>query len=302
MLRPSPSSPVHRRPAVTVENKDVPFIEAGLVLGNSGDGIGQRGPRRRQRRRQQACSGVWGFNTKGWVESARAMQFDNRSSPSTTWSRGGRLLQGGHLRRPEHPSLPLRARFSMYADRLEPAGRRDAIDQRPARGRAQQGPYGDAPRPLPAGQPDGVPRRAQQASPRELAPLASARQFFKASSCPHSSAPSSSRNNYARALSGREPAAHRQGHGHRDLSPEAEGRPQRPETKISTSSTAPRPTCFDTAPFRDSTYERVAVHPDLQGPWRATSWAARTRRPTTSAPNSATPTKGDKSKRIVNCE
>ena len=160
----APSSPRYSDVTGTVTNKDVPLIEAGLVLGNSGDGLRQR---RRQRGRTAAptsCSGFWKFNTKGWVEAEMSMKFNDVLIPrELPRARAGRLLQGGSLRAARTSAAwGSRSRFSMYAD---PWNMEDGADAtiRGRRAGAHRGPRRNAARPLQAGGPDGVPRRAQQA-------------------------------------------------------------------------------------------------------------------------------------------
>ena len=98
-------------------NKEVPFIEAGLVLGHSGEGYadsilgavngGANG-----------LLGFWKFNTKGWVEARVGMRFQNailpRSYLDETGGQGGFFKEnmfGGR----DLNSLQLNTHHSMYA-------------------------------------------------------------------------------------------------------------------------------------------------------------------------------------------
>ncbi|MDY7229433.1 TadE/TadG family type IV pilus assembly protein [Hyalangium rubrum] len=102
--------------AGTVQNKDVPFIEAGLVLGNANEGFasdvlgaingGANG-----------LLSFWRFNTKGWVETEVTMKYNNAILPESYLDQGrGAFFKVDPFGGKSIASLELKQRFSMYAD------------------------------------------------------------------------------------------------------------------------------------------------------------------------------------------
>ncbi|NMO21750.1 pilus assembly protein [Pyxidicoccus fallax] len=101
-----------------ITNKEIPFIEAGLALGNSSEGFassilgavngGANG-----------LLGFWRFNTKGWVDTRVGMRFDNAILPRSYLDESGG--QGGFFKQNmfggrDLNSLQLNAHHSMYAN------------------------------------------------------------------------------------------------------------------------------------------------------------------------------------------
>ncbi|MFP2931777.1 TadE/TadG family type IV pilus assembly protein [Pyxidicoccus sp. 3LG] len=107
--------------AGTITNKEIPFIEggrlgrpstseggnfAGAILNQLNGGVG-------------AVLNGWGFNNKGWVESEVTMNFDNVIIPRSyldASSGSGGFFKSDTFGGRNLASLPLRSRFSMYAN------------------------------------------------------------------------------------------------------------------------------------------------------------------------------------------
>ena len=88
-----------------VENKEVPFFEAGLALGNDGDGFASDVVSAVNGGANKLLGDVWHFNTKGWVQSEVSMKFNDVLIPQTYLDQGGSggFFTVGSVRRQEHP-------------------------------------------------------------------------------------------------------------------------------------------------------------------------------------------------------
>jgi hypothetical protein len=101
----------------TVRNKEVPFLDAGLALGNTDEGFASdvlsaaNGGARR-------LLDLWSFNTKGWIEAEVSMKFNNvlLSRNYLDKNTPGGFFQVDGFGGQNLASLGLKARFSMYAD------------------------------------------------------------------------------------------------------------------------------------------------------------------------------------------
>ncbi|MCP3145307.1 TadE/TadG family type IV pilus assembly protein [Pyxidicoccus xibeiensis] len=107
--------------AGTITNKEIPFLESGMlsrpstseggsfaggILGALNSGAG-------------ALLNGWGFNNKGWVESEVTMNFDNVIIPRSYLDENsgpGGFFQTDTFGGQDLASVPLRSRFSMYAN------------------------------------------------------------------------------------------------------------------------------------------------------------------------------------------
>ena len=114
---------------VTIERQDIPFIEAGLVLGNGGEGGDlASGILNAFNGGANALLGGWGFNKQGMVTSRVSLDFNNRLLPRnylnegetgffTTDFTGGRDLT----------TLTLASHHALYADSWYLVDGQDAV-------------------------------------------------------------------------------------------------------------------------------------------------------------------------------
>ncbi|NTX01580.1 pilus assembly protein [Myxococcus sp. CA051A] len=134
----------------TITNKEIPFLESGMLgnPGSTGEGgsLGS-GVISMLNRGAGAVLNGWGFNNKGWVESEVTMNFDNviipRSYLDENSGPGGFFKSdttGGH----DLSSLPMRSKFSMYANGWHMPDGGDAIvrDRRAGNHRGGSDPHG----------------------------------------------------------------------------------------------------------------------------------------------------------------
>ncbi|MCY1021973.1 TadE/TadG family type IV pilus assembly protein [Pyxidicoccus sp. MSG2] len=274
-----------------VVNKDVPFIEAGLVLGNSGDGMansvlgaingGANG-----------LLGFWKFNTKGWVESQVSMQFDNVILPQRYLEQStGDFFKVDTFGGRNIGSLRLSTRHSMYATGWNlPDGSDAVINGRRAGGHTEgnevHGLYAQVNRMTFLGVKErlessplgGVLSTFSSFAPAFLGTFVISKNYGlaggDASQC-------DGVNSYPAAAA----------HGLQDQMSN--------DLELLDSD---RPQCFDTAPFRDNTYEDSQYKKIFEARGEHFMGCKNPQAEDPSAPTSADSTKGDKNEDIVNCE
>jgi hypothetical protein len=275
-----------------VVNKEVPFIEAGLVLGNSGDGMadtilgavngGANG-----------LLGAWRFNTKGWVESRVGMQFQNAILPRGYLEDGagsGGFFQVNTFGGRDLNSLRLSTHHSMYATGWHLPDGSDAI-LKGRRSGAHTG--GDEPHGLYAQVNRmtylGVKERI------ESSPLGEVLDFFKAFS-PAFLGTFVVSKNYGLPdtlnCEGIDTFPAGAAHGVQDQM-------ERGDKELLDYD---RPQCFDTAPFRDNELKDAQYIKIFEARGEHFMGCKNPQAEDPSAPTSAEATKGDKNADIVNCE
>jgi hypothetical protein len=288
-----------------VENKEIPFIPgesflpgsdegfAGEVLGAVNGGANQ-------------LLGLWGFNGKGWVEAEVGMRFENVILPERYLDSGG---SGGFFTTDTFggrnlASLGLKSRFSMYADpwNLEDGadatirGRRAGAHRRGDE-RFSHGLYRQVDRMVFL----GVRSKLEE----HVGIIGQLRQFL---------------NQFAPAFLGTFVVSHNYGPsptgadasdwgrecigedtGIESYPPEAEGGLN--NLNRFSQIDWPRPTCFDTAPFRDQPYERSQYLRIFRARGDYFMGCKRAQATDPSAPTSTEAVKGDEGKAYaVNCE
>ncbi|MFP2910592.1 TadE/TadG family type IV pilus assembly protein [Pyxidicoccus sp. 3LFB2] len=274
-----------------VTNKDVPFIEAGLVLGNSSDGMansilgavngGANG-----------LLGFWRFNTKGWVESRVSMSFDNVILPQRYLERGqGGFAQVDTFGGQSLASLQLSTRHSMYATGWHlPDGGDAVINGRRAGGHTEgsdpHGLYAQVNRMTFLGVKERI----------ESSPLGAALDFFKS---------------FAPAFLGTFVISKNYGLPGADASDctgvvsypaaAAHGLQDQMSNDVELLDNE-RPQCFDTAPFRDNKYEDAQYAKIFAARGEHFMGCKNPQAEDASAPTSNDATKGDKNADIINCE
>jgi hypothetical protein len=290
--------------AGTVVNKEVPFIEGGLVMGNSGEGFagdvlgavngGANG-----------LLDFWSFNKKGWVQSEVSMKFNNVLIPKNYLDQGkGGFFQVDTFGGRNIASLNLKQRYSMYADpwNLEDGsdatirGRRAGSHREGSGEEAQHGLYKQVDRMVflgvkaKLGEKIGIIASLQSV----LANIAPAFLGTFVVSHNYTANPSGSESKWARDCIG-------DNTGIKSYPEEAHGGLNNLD-KFSQLDW-PRPKCFDTAPFRDVPYNSPPQYMQIfqaRGDFFMGCKNAQAEDP--SAPNSTESTKGDKNTNVVNCE
>ncbi|MBN1208831.1 MAG: pilus assembly protein [Myxococcaceae bacterium] len=288
----------------TLQNKEIPFVEAGLALGNNGEGyaseivsavnIGANG-----------LMDFWKFNTRGWVEAEVSMKFENVLIPRSYLDEGGSggfftvdTFGGNDLR-----SLALKTRFSMYADpwNLEDGsdatmrGRRAGAHRRGDE-QYSHGLYQQVDRMVFL----GVRERIED----NIGIIGDFRQFIQqfapaflgAFVVSHNYGPSpggTEATDWGRECIGEDT-------GIESYPPEAEGGLN--NLNRFSQIDWPRPTCFDTAPFRDQPYARSQYIKIFKARGDYFMGCKNPQAEDPSAPTSANSTQGDKNTRVVNCE
>lgn len=290
--------------AGTLQNKEVPFIEGGLVLGNTNEGFagdvlgavngGANG-----------LLDFWDFNTKGWVQSEVTMQFNNVILPTNYLDQGqGAFFQVNTFGGRNLGSLGLRQRYSMYADPWNLEDGSDATIRGRRAGNHRDGSGELAPHGLWL-QVDRMVFLGVRAKLEEnLGIIGRLRQFLQqfapaflgtfVVSHNYTVNPSGSEEQWARDCIGPNT-------GIRSYPEEAHGGLNNLD-KFSQLD-KDRPKCFDTAPFRDVPYNSPPQYMQIfqaRGDFFMGCKNAQAEDP--SAPTSAASTKGDKNTNVVNCE
>jgi hypothetical protein len=288
----------------TVRNKEIPFFEAGLVLGNNGEGYSTEVVNAANGGAGQLLD-RWKFNRRGWVEAEVGMRFENVIIPRSYLDKGGSggfftadTFGGNDLR-----SMPLKTRFSMYADpwnledgsdasiRGRRAGAHRAGDERYSHGLYQQvdrmvflgaeeqlkghvGIIGD------------VQRFIQQITPAFVGTFVVSHNYTR-------SPGGADATEWGRECIGED-------RGIESYPLEAEGGLNNLGKFSQTD--WPRPTCFDTAPFRDQPYDRSQYINIFKARGDFFMGCKNAQAEDPSAPTSASSTQGDKNTHVVNCE
>ena len=113
---------------VTIEKGEIPFIEAGMVLGNDPEGGWASSVLGAANGGANALLGFWGFNKEGLVTSRVSMDFNNRLLPRSYMDQGESGLfttdfTGGR----DLTTLTLNSHLSLYADSWAMADGKDAV-------------------------------------------------------------------------------------------------------------------------------------------------------------------------------
>ncbi len=287
----------------TVENKEIPLFEAGLVLGNGGEGFASEVVSAANVGANQLLRG-WEFNTRGWVEAETSMRFNNLLLPENYLDAGsGGFFQEDGFGGQSLRSLGLKARFSMYAD---PWNLEDGSDGT-MRGR-RAGSHRKGPQDMPHGLYQQVDRMVFLGVRDELeervALIGDFRQFIQRVS-PAFLGTFVVSHNYAPSPGGGDAASWGrqcigEDTGIESYPPEAEGGLNN-LGKFSQIDW-PRPMCFDTAPFRDQPYDRSQYIKIFKSRGEHFMGCKNPQAEDPSAPTSAASTKGDKNTNVVNCE
>ncbi len=282
----------------TVENKEVPFIEGGLVLGNSGEGWASDV--------LNAVNGgangllnFWRFNNRGWVQTEVSMKYNNVLIPQSYLddSRPGGFFQVDTFGGQDITSLALKSRFSMYADGWSMDDGGDAT----LRGR-RAGAHRGGPANMPHGLYQQVSRMTFLGVRSRLDDIGigGVLTFFQ---------------NFTPAFLGTFVVSHNYG-------PDPSGEWSRdcigPDTGIESYPAGAegglnnldkfsqldheRPKCFDTAPFRDNTYANAQYIKIFQARGDHFMGCKNAQAEDPSAPTSTDATQGDENTNVVNCE
>ena len=290
--------------AGTVQNKEIPLFEAGLVLGNGGEGFAAGVAGAANVGANQLLGGVWDFNTKGWVEAETSMRFNDLLLPEHYLDEGGSgfftvdTFGGQNLR-----SLELKSRFSMYAD---PWNLEDGSDAT-MRGR-RAGAHRKGPRDTPHGLYQQVDRMVFLGVRDELEDRVSVigdfRQFLQRITPAFLGAFVVS-HNYGPSPGGADAAAW----GRECIGEDTgiESYPREAEGGLNNLGRFsqidwPRPMCFDTAPFRDQPYDRSHYIWLFKARGDHFMGCKNPQAEDPSAPTSAESTRGDVNTHVVNCE
>ncbi|WP_224360380.1 TadE/TadG family type IV pilus assembly protein [Hyalangium versicolor] len=290
----------------TVHNKEVPFFEQGLVLGNDAGGLGSSVVGAVNAGANQLLGNVWDFNTKGWVQSEVSMKFNDVLIPQSYLDQGGQggffkvdPLGGKNIR-----SLALQSRFSMYAD---PWAMDDGADAT-IRGR-RAGAHRSGPENMPHGLYKQVDRMVFLGLRSELEEavggIGQFRQFLQSFSpaflgtfvVSHNYGPSPSGD--SASTWGRECIGEDTG---------IESYPAQAEGGLNNLNKFsqidwPRPTCFETAPFRDQPYDKSQYIQIFKARGDHFMGCKNAQATDPSAPKSDEGTKGDESKAYaIDCE
>jgi Flp pilus assembly protein TadG len=291
--------------AATMQNKDIPLFEAGLVLGNDGNGFASKVVSAANVGANRLLS-HWDFNTKGWVEADVSMNFNNVLIPQSYLDEGG---SGGFFKvdptgGKDLRSLALKSRFSMYAD---PWAMDDGADAT-IRGR-RAGAHRKGPEDMPHGLYKQVSRMVFLGLSDDLnKAVGGIDQFrdFLANFAPaflgtfvvsHNYGPSpggGDAKDWGRECIGEDT-------GIEAYPPEAEGGLNN-LNKFSQVDW-PRPTCFDTAPFRDQPYDKSQYIQIFKARGDYFMGCKNAEAADPSAPKSDESTRGDESKaNAIDCE
>lgn len=105
----------------TFTNKEIDFIESGMVPGGStseGGGFASAILAPINQGAEWMLGSAWGFNTKGWVETETQMSFDNAILPRRYLDENtpGGFFQSDTFGGQDLTNLRLRSKFSMYAN------------------------------------------------------------------------------------------------------------------------------------------------------------------------------------------
>lgn len=289
--------------AGTVENKEIPLFEAGLVLGNSGEGFAAEVVGAANAGVNPLLGG-WEFNTKGWVEAETSMRFNDLLIPEHYLDEGpGGFFKvdsfGGHDLR----SLELKSRYSMYAD---PWNLEDGSDAT-MRGR-RAGAHRKGPRDMPHGLYQQVDRMVFLGVRDELEEhiglIGDFRQFLQQVS-PAFLGTFVVSHNYGPSPGGDDAAAW----GRECIGEDTgiESYPREAEGGLNNLGRFsqidwPRPMCFDTAPFRDQPYDRSQYLNIFKARGDHFMGCKNAQAEDPSAPTSSASTKGDKNTNVVDCE
>ncbi|MCP3168598.1 TadE/TadG family type IV pilus assembly protein [Myxococcus qinghaiensis] len=134
----------------TITNKEIPFLESGM-LGNPGStgegGSLGGGVLSMLNRGAGAVLDMWGFNNKGWVESEVTMNFDNVIIPRSYLDENsgpGGFFKSDTFGGQDLSSIPMRSKFSMYANGWHLPDGGDAVvrDRRAGNHRSGSDPHG----------------------------------------------------------------------------------------------------------------------------------------------------------------
>lgn len=284
-------------------NKEVPLIEAGLLLGNGGEGYASQIVSQ-VNGGANAVLGFWQFNTKGWVESEMSMKFNDALIPREYLQReqGGFFkvdpFGGKNIR-----SLELKSRFSMYADAWNMEDGADAT---------MRGRRAGAHRGGPADMPHGLYQQVDRMKflgvlpqlERAVGGIDQFRQFLS-NFAPDFLGTFVVSHNY-----GPSPGGDAAGQWGRECIGEdtgIESYPSEAEGGLNNLGKFsqidwPRPMCFDTAPFRDQPYDRSQYIKIFKARGEHFMGCKNPQAEDPSAPRSAESTRGDKNTNVVNCE
>jgi hypothetical protein len=284
-----------------VKNKEVPLIETGLVLGNDGEGYASdiagavNGG-------ANAVLGFWKFNTKGWLQADVDMKFNNALIPTSYLDRDrpGGFFKVDPFGGKDLRSLALKSRFSMYAD---PWNLEDGADATIRDRRA--GAHREGPTDMPHGLYKQVNRMVFLGVLSKLEDavggISQFRQFL---------------NSFAPAFLGTFVVSHNYtanpgGDWKRECIGEdtgIEAYPAEAEGGLNNLNKFsridwPRPTCFDTAPFRDQPYDKSQYIQIFKARGDFFMGCKNAQAADPSAPKSDESTKGDESKsNAIDCE
>ncbi|MBU8896580.1 pilus assembly protein [Corallococcus sp. H22C18031201] len=273
-----------------VTNREVPFIEGGLVLGNSGEGWasdvlgavngGAKG-----------LLNFWKLNTKGWVDTSVSMKFANSILPKRYLEESG---SGGFFKvntfgNRNLANLELKSHFSMYATGWNlPDGGDAVINGRRAGGHTA------------GGDPHGLYQQVNRMTflgvkaKIESSPLGSVLDFFKKFS-PAFLGTFVISKNYGLPgtleCTGINTFPANGVHGLQDQM-----------TKSKSLLDYERPQCFDTAPFRDRELEKSQYIKIFEARGENFMGCKNAQAEDPSAANSVAATKGDENQDIRNCE
>ncbi|MCP3098574.1 pilus assembly protein [Myxococcus sp. K15C18031901] len=132
----------------TITNKEIPFIESGMLPGSTSEGGGFAGAiLGAVNGGAGALLNTWGFNNKGWVESAVQMNFENVILPKSYLDEGtgpGGFFKSDTFGGQNLASIPLKAKYSMYANGWHMPDGGDAVvrDRRAGNHRSGSQPHG----------------------------------------------------------------------------------------------------------------------------------------------------------------
>jgi hypothetical protein len=288
----------------TVENKEIPLFEAGLRLGNGGEGFASEVVSEANVGASGLLTG-WEFNTKGWVEAEASMNFNDLLLPQSYLDQGssGGFFKVDPFGGQSIRSLGLKSRFSMYAD---PWNLEDGADAT-MRGR-RAGAHRKGSEEYPHGLYQQVDRMVFLGARKELEKniglIGDFGQFVQQVT-PEFLGTFVVSHNYGPSPGGGDATA-----WGRDCIGEdtgIESYPSEAEGGLNNLGKFsqvdwPRPMCFDTAPFRDQPYDRSQYIKLFKARGDHFMGCQNPQAEDPSAPTSAQSTKGDKNTDVVDCE
>jgi len=288
----------------TLENKEVPFIEGGLVLGNSNEGFASE-VLGAVNGGANGLLGLWDFNKKGWVQSEVTMKYNNVILPTSYLDQGqGAFFKSNTFGGRDLGSLELKQRYSMYADPWNLEDGSDATIRGRRAGNHREGGGEEAAHGL-YKQVNRMVFLGVGAKLKEKIGIIGDLQAFIQQITPAFLGTFVVSHNYTTNPSGPDEAWARdcigEGTGIRSYPEEAHGGLNNLD-KFSQLD-YPRPKCFDTAPFRDVPYNSPPQYMQIfqaRGDFFMGCKNAQAEDP--SAPTSASSTQGDKNTNVVNCE